>query len=134
METFEAAKKWFDKAANDMKAVEIILKAEGEVPYDVVCFHCQQAAEKLLKGYMTNIECEFPFTHNLTMLSGSLARFKGESGIERMFIYFDILEPYSVAARYPGDISVPGREDALEAEMAITEIFNWIEGELPEFF
>ncbi len=49
----EYIKKWVIKAMNDIKVArhEINLP-EDEMTTDAVCFHCQQAAEKLFKAYL----------------------------------------------------------------------------------
>jgi HEPN domain-containing protein len=41
------ARGWFLKAESDLTAARRLLDTEG--PYDTVCFHAQQAVEKLLK-------------------------------------------------------------------------------------
>ncbi|MFH1115689.1 MAG: HEPN domain-containing protein [Pseudomonadota bacterium] len=42
---------WLAKAENDLLNVENNLPA-SRVPWDTVCFHAQQAAEKLLKAFL----------------------------------------------------------------------------------
>jgi HEPN domain-containing protein len=42
---------WLQKADNDLLAADNNLAA-SKVPFDAVCFHCQQAAEKSLKGLL----------------------------------------------------------------------------------
>jgi HEPN domain-containing protein len=46
-ERIEIARQWLAKARNDLLNVDNNLRAEV-IPYDTVCFHCQQAAEKVL--------------------------------------------------------------------------------------
>lgn len=45
------------------RAQQGISAYEGK--FYTVCFHCQQAAEKLLKGFLVAHGCEYPITHNL---------------------------------------------------------------------
>ena len=42
----EIGRQWVAKARNDLLNADNNLRSE-HVPYDTVCFHCQQAAEKL---------------------------------------------------------------------------------------
>ncbi|MEK7407936.1 MAG: HEPN domain-containing protein [Acidobacteriota bacterium] len=51
------------KAENDLSAAGIGL--EHAAPLDTVCFHIQQAAEKLLKACLAANDIEYPFTHEL---------------------------------------------------------------------
>lgn len=41
----------------------------GPGPYDTACFHCQQAVEKYVKGFLAWHGKNFPFTHDLTQLA-----------------------------------------------------------------
>lgn len=45
----ELARQWLAKGQNDLLNADNNLNAE-QVPLDTVCFHCQQAAEKMLKA------------------------------------------------------------------------------------
>jgi len=42
--------------------------AEEEIVTDAVCFHCQQAVEKLLKAYLISKNVEFGRIHDLETL------------------------------------------------------------------
>ena len=42
--------KWLDKALQDLQAARILLTWGGDAPN--IAFHCQQAIEKALKGYL----------------------------------------------------------------------------------
>jgi HEPN domain-containing protein len=42
-------KEWLGKANNDWSVVKILLASDSS-PMDIVCFHCQQYVEKMLKG------------------------------------------------------------------------------------
>lgn len=46
-EKMEIAKQWLAKARNDLLNADNNLQSE-DIPYDTVCFHCQQAAGKVL--------------------------------------------------------------------------------------
>lgn len=43
-------KDWFDIAEKDLKSAKILFQHDAD--YGIVCFHCQQAIEKYLKGYI----------------------------------------------------------------------------------
>ena len=43
-------KDWFEKAAHDLRGAEILMEHDGG--NDLVAFHCQQAMEKMLKGWL----------------------------------------------------------------------------------
>ena len=63
----DLGKQWLAKAHNDLLNADNNLNSEI-VPFDTVCFHCQQAAEKLLKAYLLSRGLQPPFTHDLLFL------------------------------------------------------------------
>lgn len=62
----DLAKGWFAKADSDLADARRTIASSG--PYDTACFHCQQAAEKLLKGFLSFHGQPFPRTHDLEEL------------------------------------------------------------------
>ncbi len=48
--TLEKVRKWIKKAENDIKVAKDELNTENPVT-DAICFHAQQAVEKLLKTF-----------------------------------------------------------------------------------
>jgi HEPN domain-containing protein len=55
----ELTREWLRKAAGDLKAADL---------HDLAAFHCQQAFEKALKGYLTWHDRPFRKTHDLVEL------------------------------------------------------------------
>ncbi len=68
-EETKIARQWLLKAKNDLLNVDNNLKADL-IPFDTICFHCQQAAEKLLKAYLVGNNKSYPITHDLLLLKG----------------------------------------------------------------
>jgi HEPN domain-containing protein len=58
---------WLVKAENDLLNIRNNLQA-SRVPWDTVCFHAQQAAEKLLKGFLVHHAQAPPRSHDLVAL------------------------------------------------------------------
>lgn len=58
------AKAWFARVAKDLRSAEVGLSVEPPMLEDVL-FHCQQAAEKALKGFLTFHDRPFAKTHDL---------------------------------------------------------------------
>ena len=59
----EYARVFVTKAEHDWRVVCVGL--ETELPNDTICFHIQQAAEKLLKALLAWKDLDYPFTHDL---------------------------------------------------------------------
>ena len=74
---------WLEKAANDLLNIDNNLRSTA-VPWDTICFHAQQAAEKSMKGFLTWYSRVFRKTHNLTELGTMCASIDAtlEPGLE----------------------------------------------------
>ncbi|MGB2862713.1 MAG: HEPN domain-containing protein [Sedimentisphaerales bacterium] len=127
----EHAGRWFDKAKSDLLNADNNLAAQ-KVPYDTVCFHCQQAAEKLLKGLLVAHGYEYPITHNLFVVLEKVLEF--DPLAESLRETLALLNPYSVEVRYPGDAWMPTPDDAKEARQAAQEVYEWVHARLERLF
>lgn len=52
---------WLDMAEMDLNAAEYLLGMRP-IPIEIICYHCEQAAEKLLKGALVRFDIEPPKT------------------------------------------------------------------------
>jgi HEPN domain-containing protein len=127
----EYARLWFDKAKNDLLDADNNL-ASDKVPYDTVCFHCQQAAEKLLKGFLVANGCEYPITHNLFVILDKVVEYEPEA--ESLRETLALLNPYAVEIRYPGDELTLTNDNAAEARQAAQEVLDWVKSRFGQLF
>ena len=115
-EADDAVRQWQAKAQSDWIAVEV-LRASAECPRDVVCFHAQQFAEKLLKALLTRHGVETPRTHDLRRLIELAAAFA--SRLAGLADRADALTAHGVHTRYPGDaLQVDETEMTTAVELA----------------
>ena len=125
----ELARQWVVKARNDLLNADNNLRAE-EVPYDTVCFHCQQSAEKLLKAYLVANGRQYPVSHDLMLILEAVLALSPEAGQLRDSLA--LLIPYAVEVRYPDDWYSPSEQDAAEARSAADDVLTWLESMCPE--
>lgn len=125
----ELARQWIAKANNDLLNADNNLNAK-DVPYDTVCFHCQQAAEKFLKAYLVSQEQPHPFTHDLLLLLERILPFCPDA--ERLRDDLSLLLPYAVEIRYPDDTCMPSERDATEARTAAANVQRWLQTVIPD--
>jgi HEPN domain-containing protein len=111
MEKKQVIALWLQKAENDLKICEQGLKAD-EIITDVICFHCQQAAEKYLKSYLLFKDKEITKTHNIAFLLTKCIEFDSDFSILKDIIY---LTNYAVQVRYPDDFFMPGITETEQA-------------------
>src|SRR6266571_549936 len=99
---------WLTKSANDMRAAQVLI--DGSPPLlDESVFHCQQAAEKALKGFLTWHEQPFRKTHNLEEIGEQCLTI--DATLTDVIDQAASLTEYAWRFRYPGD---PERIDAEE--------------------
>lgn len=94
---------WVKKAEDDLRSAEVLIGIE-EPPTWVVCFHCQQSAEKYLKGYIEKHNVGFEKAHDLIYLLGLCLGIDNE--FKKIQPHSDALNRYSIAPRYPLDEAV----------------------------
>jgi HEPN domain-containing protein len=115
------ARRWFQKAENDLLKVENNLKAELYAS-DTVCFHCQQAVEKYLKGFLAWHRLPFAKIHDLPELLKQVKQVAGTDA-EGLSDHIFLLDPYSVSIRYPQEYEEEPDEgevqEAVEAAYAV---------------
>lgn len=124
----EHARQWLAKAKNDILNADNNLAAR-EVPLDTVCFHCQQAAEKVLKGFLAAKGEAYPFSHDLLLILERILPLAPEA--EHLRDWLTVLLPYAVEVRYPDEGFMPSEEDAHEAREAAQGVLDWLKTALP---
>ena len=120
-------KDWYEKAAHDLRGAQILMEYDGG--NDLVAFHCQQAIEKALKGYLLFKMGRHFDGHNLTFLCRQAAiaderfsRYLGESAA---------LNNYYIETRYPTDLPFEITEAQIHNILIMAEdLFNVIRQEL----
>lgn len=107
------------KANKDIKTIEIMKKYE-EVT-EIVCFHCQQGAEKYLKALLIyKGEENIPKTHNIDLLLNLCRKYD-----EDFIIYTGTeLTTYAVDLRYPDTLYIPSKQQMNEAINVTDEIIK----------
>lgn len=84
------------KADSDLANARLCLKS-GE-SLDTACFHCQQAAERALKAFLTAHEVMYPHTHNLQKLIEQCTTIDASFGDLETAV--SDLTPFAVELRY----------------------------------
>ncbi|OIP64760.1 MAG: hypothetical protein COW52_05155 [Nitrospirae bacterium CG17_big_fil_post_rev_8_21_14_2_50_50_9] len=111
-ENSEEVARWIEKAENDFRNAEHTLTLEVDCPFDTVCFHAQQCAEKYLKALLVSLSVDFPKTHDLRLL---MQRVAGKITLDIEISDVLVLNRYSIEARYPGDWEPIDRDEAEKA-------------------
>lgn len=91
---------WLTKAAHDLESAKR-LSSGADPLLDTAIYHCQQAAEKAVKGYLTFCDEPFEKIHDLKLLAKQAA--KHDAAFTAWIETADMLTPYASRFRYPGD-------------------------------
>jgi HEPN domain-containing protein len=108
----EKVNKWFIIAESDLVTARKLISEK--ILNAVVCYHCQQAVEKLLKAFLVSKNKEFEKTHNVSKLIDLCAEIDKEflelveKGVHKLSIY-------ATELRYPDGFYIPSDEETEDA-------------------
>lgn len=120
-------KSWLARASDDIAAAERLLKPPAL--FSAAVFHCQQAAEKTLKGFLAWHDIPFRKTHNLEETGQACIAINANL---RVTIDRAIpLTEYAWKFRYPGAVEEPTREEAQDAFAAAGDVYTAIIALIP---
>ncbi len=92
------AQAWLAKAVDDLACARLLAEAGHGAN---ALYHCQQAAEKSLKAFLTWHDQPFRKTHNLLELGDACAAI--DPTIAATSLGLHVLTDYAWKLRYPGD-------------------------------
>jgi HEPN domain-containing protein len=110
-QSLKLARVWLQKAESDLASARLLIEG-GEQHFDTGVYHCQQAAEKALKAWLTAREVIFPKTHILESLIDLCL--PEEPNFESLRAAAEELTPLAVEFRYPGDLFEPSVTEAID--------------------
>jgi len=113
--------RWLIKASHDLETAKTMIGCRSPQA-DVVCFHCQQCAEKCLKAFLVSVNQDFPKTHDLAHLLNLCT--KHNESFDELQECALALTDYAVETRYVDDwreISLEEARDAIKFAITIWE-------------
>jgi HEPN domain-containing protein len=123
-------RQFVEKAEHDLAAAAI-LATEASLA-DVVCFHCQQSVEKMLKAALLAAGVEPPRIHDLGFLLETLEAIRPvPDGLREVCA---ALADFGVAPRYPGweaEVGTVDTGDALRAARRGMELLGPLASKKP---
>lgn len=95
---------WFSIAEDDLSVAKICFSLVYPKKLSIACFHCQQSAEKALKGFLVSRTIEPPKTHDLALLCEMCIG--QDASFNELYDVCSDLTPYGVASRYPKETEI----------------------------
>ena len=120
---------WMRLAEMDLSTAHHMFETFRPKPLEIVCFHSQQSAEKMLKCFLVSKEIEPPKTHDMQVLIEMCAEINSE--FDDIYEEATTLTNYAVRLRYPVELGIVERD----AEIAIKNadrIMLFVKNKLPE--
>jgi HEPN domain-containing protein len=117
---------WLRLANMDLSAARHLFEAFRPIPIEIICFHSQQAAEKMIKGFLVSKGVIPPKIHDLTKLMKMCFEFENEFNMFHREA--DTLTLYGVLPRYPAEYELKEEdgERALNYADKIVDFVNKI--------
>jgi HEPN domain-containing protein len=113
----EYAQEWLSLAEMDLQSAEY-LKGMRPMPLEIICFHSQQAVEKILKGFIVLQNVRPQKTHDLVELWGLCNSYL--SDFDKVKQQCELLNEYSVIPRYPKEKTISEQQAVVAVENART--------------
>ncbi|AKL94727.1 hypothetical protein CACET_c12620 [Clostridium aceticum] len=108
---------WFKMALKDLNSAEILYKHDADL--GIVCFHCQQAIEKYLKGYLIAQTGVLQEGHSLVKLC------KKASDYDKNFKDYvkdcAFINTFYIETRYPAEDPMIVSKEEVEECLSITK-------------
>lgn len=111
------------KAADDETLVDEVM-AVTRISDQIIGFHLQQSAEKLLKAALTHLGSEFRRTHDVRELMDALE--DARRPLPAALVDLDTLTPFAVAMRY-GTLPIEAKLDRSRARELVRQLRTWVE-------
>jgi HEPN domain-containing protein len=99
----EYAKEWLSFAEMDLSSAEFLLE-KRPVPLEIICYLCQQSAEKCLKGLLVLKKQTPPKTHDLYWLLDLCRTYYSE--VDSINSQCAALNSFSSQPRYPRESEI----------------------------
>lgn len=119
---------WLTKAQHDLASARK-LAGPPDPLLDTALYHCQQAAEKAVKGLLLFHDQDFEKTHDITDLLRLATPYAPQ--LNAFLALGELLTPYAVKFRYPGAVPEPQRAEYDQAQEAAEKLLSAVLGSLP---
>ncbi|MCC6094680.1 MAG: HEPN domain-containing protein [Eubacterium sp.] len=125
----DVLQEWLKYIEQDLSVAKHLYDKFYPKPFEIICYHCEQAAEKAVKMLIVNKGSQggLPRSHDISFLLNQINHMY--SIPDEYYDYADTLSKYGVAARYPNELFLDDF-DAMEAIKYSEKIVSWAKSQL----
>lgn len=116
MENDRLMDEWLSLAKMDFDTAEFLYENMVPQPFEIICYHCQQASEKYLKALFVHFKIPLLKTHDLGLLAETLDPYLEME--DEVLDACDNLTPFGVKFRYPHELFI----EAYHVERALKDM------------
>lgn len=118
---------WLNHAMSDLALAHLGQNSKDVLP-EQICFHAQQAVEKVLKAVLLHKRIRFPAIHDIE----ELVQIGRQEGVQFPDWAEDLasLTPYAVETRYPGHWEDFQETEVTEALAVAQKAVEWVKAAL----
>jgi len=115
MSEIDITNEWLQIAYDDYDSAKFLYDNKIPKPLEIICYHCQQSAEKSLKAFICAHDIDIPKTHEVKRLCMQCSEI--DDSFTALFDDCEELEVYATETRYPLRIEI----DDTHAERALKQ-------------
>ena len=104
-------KEWIKFSDMDLATAKHLYENMRPIPLEIVCYHCQQSAEKALKSFLIYSKVKPERTHDLESLRNECEKI--DNSFSKISNECSCLNDYSSQPRYPMEIEVTDNDTVL---------------------
>ena len=131
MQNSENPQTWLDFALIDYQTAKHLADTMHPQPLEIICFHCQQCAEKSVKALMLSKPIKNFRSHDIGLLLDTLQSEFGIESDETLYKKGAFLTPFGVAVRYPHTLELD--ETVMKAALEYaSEFYHWAKEQIDE--
>ena len=112
----EILQQWLDKAKDDLRSAEHLSTMHHPTPDEIICFHCQQSAEKNFKAFIFLQDIEPENTHDLEKLLTTCMEYNDT--FSALLSKATVLKNYAVMPRYPNELRITSEDMKIAIQYA----------------
>jgi HEPN domain-containing protein len=131
MDKQEEMRQWIAIADRDLLAARHMAQTMRPVQDEIICFHCQQCAEKYLKWVIVFYDIDPPKVHDLEHI-GKLCE-TIEPRFSELYDKCVVLTRYGVLPKYPNEMQID-TEDTKRAISYAQTVRDFVRNQFPEYF
>ena len=131
MNEHDNVNEWLKIAYEDYDIAQYLYDNKYPKPLEIICYHCQQSAEKSLKAYICANDIEISKIHEVGLLCRQC------SELDETFLDFyedcEDLELYATQTRYPNRIEIE-EHNAKKALQQTLRIYKFVSEKIQQLF